>query len=95
MAYAMGATPFTVGRDVPAGKGLRLLNGHSGVSREHCQLRLQGGELHLSDISRHGTFVNEKRVAGDTVVAPGDVIRIGSPGEQLQVIAFAEDRDGA
>ncbi len=95
MAYAVGATPFTVGRDVPAGEGLRLLNGHSGVSREHCLLRLQGGELHLSDISRHGTFVNEKRVAGDTVVAPGDVIRIGSPGEQLQVIAFAEDRDGA
>jgi hypothetical protein len=95
LAHAVTAEPFLIGREVASGQGLKLSSGHSGVSREHCQLRRQGGELHLNDISRHGTYVNEKRVDGHAVLAPGDVIRIGSPGEQLQIIALADSGHGS
>ena len=44
----------------------------------------------LTDLSQYGTYINEKRVSGDQIVLPADVIRIGSPGEELQVIALEE-----
>jgi pSer/pThr/pTyr-binding forkhead associated (FHA) protein len=72
-----------------------VLNGeHAGVSRAHCELVRRDGELKLTDLSQHGTFVNEKRVAGDLTIRPADVIRIGSPGEELQAIVM-EGSDGA
>ena len=46
--------------------------------------------LKLMDLSRFGTFVNEKRISGEVALQPADVIRIGSPGEELQVIALEE-----
>jgi predicted component of type VI protein secretion system len=57
-----------------------------GVSSSHCEIVLRDGEIKLHDLSRHGTFVNEKRVAGETVLYPADVIRIGSPGAELTAI---------
>jgi pSer/pThr/pTyr-binding forkhead associated (FHA) protein len=44
-------------------------------------------------MSSYGTFVNEKRISGEVALHPADVIRIGSPGEQLQVIQI-EDGHG-
>ena len=35
------------------------------VSRAHCELVRRDGELKLVDMSRFGTFVNEKRVSGE------------------------------
>jgi pSer/pThr/pTyr-binding forkhead associated (FHA) protein len=63
------------------------------VSRIHCELVRRDGELRLVVRSRFGTFVNEKRVSGEVSLQPADVIRIGSPGEQLQVICV-ERADG-
>jgi len=48
------------------------------VSRRHCQLSLNDGEVELRDLdSTGGTFVNEKRVDGEMSVKAGDYIRIG------------------
>ena len=66
---------------------------HQAVSRAHCEVVRRDGELRLTDSSRFGTFVNEKRVRGETVLRPADVIRVGSPGEELQVISV-EAHDG-
>ena len=57
-----------------------------GVSRSHCELRLSNGELRLRDLSSYGTFVNEKRVSGEVTLQPADIIRIGTPGAELQVV---------
>jgi hypothetical protein len=67
---------------------------HSGVSRSHCSIYIRDGELWLKDLSRYGTFVNEKRVPGETTLRPADVIRIGSPGAELEAIAIGK-HDGA
>ncbi len=48
------------------------------VSRRHCQLNLNKNALELRDLeSRSGTFLNDKRVDGETVVKAGDYLRIG------------------
>jgi len=48
------------------------------VSRRHCQLSLNKSAVELRDLdSRGGTFVNDKRVDGQTAVKAGDYIRIG------------------
>jgi FHA domain len=95
IAYPIDGEGLVVGREGVAGRrAIVLAREASGVSRAHCEIALKDGEARLLDLSRHGTFVNEKRVPRETVLKPADVIRIGSPGEELGVIAL-ENRDGA
>lgn len=48
------------------------------VSRRHCELSQNGDRLEIIDLdSKGGTFVNDERVNGETVVNAGDTIRIG------------------
>jgi pSer/pThr/pTyr-binding forkhead associated (FHA) protein len=49
-------------------------------------LVLINGELVLRDLSSYGTFVNERRVSGEEILRLADVIRIGSPGTELQLV---------
>jgi pSer/pThr/pTyr-binding forkhead associated (FHA) protein len=47
------------------------------VSRRHCELNQDQGQLRLRDLgSRNGTFVNGRRVE-ETQLKPGDEIQIG------------------
>ncbi len=48
------------------------------VSRRHCEIQQNGEVLKIRDLeSTGGTFVNGKRVNGDSPVKAGDAIRIG------------------
>jgi pSer/pThr/pTyr-binding forkhead associated (FHA) protein len=48
------------------------------ISRRHCEIQQNGEALKIRDLdSTCGTFVNEKRVNGDSPVKAGDYIRIG------------------
>jgi len=49
---------------------------------------VRDGELKLIDLSRYGTFVNERKVASETTLQRADVIRIGSPGAELHVVSM-------
>jgi hypothetical protein len=93
-AYPVDSKGILIGREATSERRTIVLNGgQTGVSRIHCELVRRDGELRLVDRSRFGTFVNEKRVSGEVSLQPADVIRIGSPGEQLQVICV-ERADG-
>jgi hypothetical protein len=97
LAYPIGEAGFSIGLEsAPAGAGLQLAPPEplAGVSRRHCSLFVRGGELVLQDQSRYGTFVNELRAAAATALRAGDVIRVGTPGVELQVIGLAR-RDAA
>ena len=92
IAYPVGAEGLSIGRTKDKERRSIVLEGdHSGVSGSHCELVLRDGEVKLIDRSRHGTFVNEKRVPVETTLRPADVIRIGSPGEELWVINVGKD----
>ncbi len=87
IAYPVDSNGIVIGREpIPQRRTIVLNGGQSGVSRAHCELVRRDGELKLVDKSSFGTFVNEKRIDGEVALQPADVIRIGSPGEQLQVI---------
>jgi len=48
------------------------------ISRKHCEISQNGESLKVRDFdSTWGTFLNGKRVNGETVVKAGDYIRIG------------------
>jgi hypothetical protein len=87
VAYPVGVRGLVVGREPVEGRRtIVVANQSSGVSRAHCEVIGRDGELTLTDLSRYGTFVNERKVAGETTLQRADVIRIGSPGAELQVV---------
>jgi len=94
-AFPVDSKGLVVGREDQDGRRTIVLNGeHGGVSRSHCELVRRDGELTLRDLSQFGTYVNERKVSGDLAIQPADIIRIGSPGEELQAITL-ESVDGA
>jgi hypothetical protein len=87
IGYSLANGGYVIGRAESSGeRKIVLVDGHSGVSRSHCEVAIRDGELRLEDLSRYGTYVNEKRVAGGMTLRLGDTIRIGSPGEELHVV---------
>ena len=67
---AVQPLPFRVGR-LPH---LALTLASDSVSKEHCELFLRGGKLHVRDLgSKNGTFVNSERV-GEKELAEGDIL---------------------
>ena len=94
VALPVGQGALRIGREAVNGRRTIVIGDrHQAVSRAHCEVVRRDGELRLRDSSRFGTFVNEKRVRGETVLRPADIIRVGSPGEELQVISV-EAHDG-
>jgi len=89
VVYPIGARGVVVGREPVEGRRTIVVASQAnGVSRAHCELVVRDGELKLVDLSRYGTFVNERKVAGETTLQRADVIRIGSPGAELQVVSM-------
>ena len=86
LAYRVGAGGLAIGREADPQRRTVVLSGSSGVSRLHCEVIMRDGELKLRDLSSYGTFVNEKRITGETTLNRADVIRIGSPGAELHVV---------
>ena len=68
------------------GRWIDLDASSPGVSRRHCSVVRRDGRSLLEDHSRYGTFLNGHRIDGSTVLQSGDVIRLGTPGVELQLI---------
>jgi hypothetical protein len=86
-AHALGAGPLVLGSDPGSGRGLVVSGSQPGISRRHCTLERRADEVVVRDHSRFGTFVNGTRVAGTAVLAPGDRLRLGTPGVVLELVA--------
>ena len=81
--------PFTIGRR--EANDLQL--GGSEVSREHAQIRSEGGQFLLRDCeSRYGTFVNGDPVT-ECALQSGDKIRLGRGGG-ADLTFLADDDSG-
>lgn len=67
---AVHPVPFRVGRN----PGLDLSLVSDSVSKEHAELFLRDGALHVRDLgSRNGTFVNSERI-GEAAIREGDIL---------------------
>jgi hypothetical protein len=91
LAYPLSKQPLVIGSgDTQEGVHVRIEGELAGVSRRHCSVQVRGQEVVLTDHSRYGTFVDDERVSGTAVLRLGQFIRVGIPGEKLQLIAFVE-----
>jgi hypothetical protein len=90
--YPLSERPLIIGRERPAGCAGILIQGKTaGVSRRHCSVTRRGNRLVLSDTSTYGTYVDGDKVDGETELTVGQTIRVGTPGEKLQVIACLDN----
>ncbi|MGD9237073.1 MAG: FHA domain-containing protein [Desulfobacterales bacterium] len=88
LAYPIGEKPLIIGlASLKDASGIQIRGQVAGVSRKHCSVRLDGNKIVLDDHSTYGTFVNEEPVSGRAVLELGQVIRVGTPGETLKLIA--------
>jgi hypothetical protein len=88
IAYPITEYPLTIGCAPDSEQNDVTIYGETaGVSPRHCIIELFGREIVLNDISAHGTFVDENRINGSIALKLGQIIRVGTPGEQLQLIA--------
>jgi hypothetical protein len=86
-ALPIGAEGLAIGTAPPPGQPALALRGSpAGVSRLHCIVRREDGRVVVEDLSRYGSFLNEQRISGRRALAPGDQLRIGSPGVVLHLI---------
>jgi hypothetical protein len=85
--YPVGETVL-IGREVEGPATIRVADGLPGVSRRHCTLLHDGGQVTLLDHSSFGTFVNNERVVERVRVYAGDQIRLGEPGTTLTLIVL-------
>ncbi len=75
-------------RDIPLKPGTKMIIGRqpdadiriplNEISRHHCELNLNGSKATIKDLgSSNGTYVNEKRIEGETALKAGDRITVG------------------
>jgi hypothetical protein len=94
-AYAITEQALNLGsQSVDGERWIDLQQDMPGVSRRHCSLALENGQCVLRDFSRYGTFLNGHKMDGSTVLQTGDLVRLGTPGHELRLIA-TEASDGA
>jgi hypothetical protein len=88
LAYPIAEHPLIIGlAAVKDTSGIQIRGQVAGVSRKHCSIQRRGNAVVLNDHSTYGTYLNEKPVAGETTLEIGQVIRVGTPGEKLRLIA--------
>lgn len=86
---AVHPLPFRVGR-LP---GLALTLPSESVSKEHAELFLRAGVLHVRDLgSKNGTFVNSERV-GEAAVREGDILHFAQVEFRLGRQEIDEEED--
>lgn len=87
IAHPLEPEPFLLGVSIPEGqRGLNLLGDTAGVSRYHCSIYRANGRLFVEDHSKFGSFLNGRRVNERAVLSPGDKLRLGTPGIEVQLI---------
>jgi hypothetical protein len=95
LAYRITEKPLIIGLERAAdGFGIQIQGQIAGVSRKHCSVQLRGDEVVLNDYSSYGTFVNDEPVHMKIILSLGQVIRVGTPGERLKLIACMEPSYG-
>jgi hypothetical protein len=95
VVYRGRAVPITseglvLGREPAGARELRLPDGIAGLSRRHCTLLRERGRTQIVDHSSFGSYLDGARVNGRAFLAAGTVLRLGTPGVELALVALDE-----
>jgi len=86
--YRIGGEPLYIGSELaPDEYGIGLPAGNPGVSRRHCSIHQGPNGVELTDHSRFGTRLNGHEIDQAAVLQAGDVISIGEPPVEMNVVA--------
>ncbi len=86
-AHPIGLEPISIGTGSQAGSRRITVEGATaGVSQNHCAVRFEGEHCVVTDHSRYGTFLNGHAISGSAVLQSGDILRVGTPGEEFRLI---------
>ena len=86
-AFEIGNLALVLGsQEGEEARQITLASDMPGISRRHCSLQRKNGRCVLEDHSRYGTFLNGHRIDGSSVLQVGDILRVGSPGFEFQLI---------
>ena len=89
VAYEISDIPIYIGTDVKTyDRYIKLDPSSPGISRKHCSIYMQEGHCIFSDLSRYGSFLNERRVKEEIVLQKGDLLKIGSPSIEFKLISI-------
>lgn len=85
--FRVGPEGLTLGRDAQC--SMRFPDGAQGISRQHCRLALQGGEVKITDLgSTYGTFLEDGRKLPPHyphTVPMGSCFLLGGQGQKFRV----------
>ena len=94
--YRIGRQPVCIGSELASGEyGIDLSAGNRGVSRRHCSIRTGLNGVELIDHSRFGTRLNGHAISKAAVLQAGDVVSIGEPPVDLQIVSEVVLQDSA
>lgn len=94
-AYEIDAHPLVLGSQAAGTERcVDFQQDMPGVSRRHCVLQRENGQVVVRDSSRYGTFLNGHSIDSSAVLQVGDTIRLGTPGHELRLI-LEENAGGA
>lgn len=86
---AVSKLPVVIGRD----EGVKFRVPTPAVSRKHCELLEDDGELVVRDLgSSNGTYVNGKRIK-QTELSPGDLLAVGGIVFVVRIDGFPKEID--
>jgi len=89
VAYEISDVPIYIGTDVKTyDRFIKLDTNSPGVSRKHCSIHMQEGHCIFSDLSRYGSYLNDRKVKEETVLQKGDSLKIGSPSIEFNLISI-------
>jgi len=88
VAYPIADKPLSIGREMDSKITRVQTHGHdSRISPRCCTIGLRDRNVVLDEHSSDGIFVDGTRVNGSMVLELGQIIRLGTNGEQFQLIA--------
>lgn len=91
IAYPIDSLPMMIGSNPSQKENFLLISSNiTGISRNHCTVIMKNDRCILNDLSRYGTYLNDQRVEGSSILNTGDKIRIGSPGIEMMLITLGE-----
>jgi len=87
LAYPISAKPLIIGQGTENDISICINDQVADVNRKHCTIQKNGDDVLFVDHSDSGTFIDGVKVSGTAVLKLGQTIRIGTPGEELYLIA--------
>jgi hypothetical protein len=88
LAYRISEKPLYIGHELESGGTEVMLSTQSSkVPVKYFSVHLRGQEVVFNNLGAERIYINETLISGKTILQLGQNIRVGTPGEKLQVIA--------